>query len=241
MITLIKLLLAHLLGDFVLQPNCWVREKERLKARSPKIYYHVLLHGALSFLFIGQLKFWIWALIITFTHLIIDLSKLYFQKESNKRTWFWIDQLLHILVLIIVSCFWGNQPIGLSVFWSAKNILLYTCILLQTAPAAVFIKVMISAWTPSYNNSIETDSLQNAGKYIGILERLFVFIFIITNHWEGVGFLLAAKSIFRFGDLREARDRKLTEYVMIGTFLSFGIAIATGILFKVIAPYTTVF
>lgn len=241
MITFIKLLLAHLLGDFVLQPNSWVREKERLKTRSPKIYYHVLLHGALSFLFIGQLKFWIWAIAITFTHLIIDLSKLYFQKERDKRTWFWIDQLLHILVLIIVSYFWENQQIDLSAFWNPKNILLYTCILLQTVPAAICIKVLISAWTPSYNNSIETDSLQNAGKYIGILERLFIFIFIIANHWGGVGFLLAAKSIFRFGDLREARDRKLTEYVMIGTFLSFGIAIVTGILFKVITPYVTVF
>ncbi|ANI89418.1 hypothetical protein A9P82_08985 [Arachidicoccus ginsenosidimutans] len=237
MITFIKLLLAHLLGDFMLQPNSWVREKERLKARSPKIYFHVLLHGALSFLFIGKLNFWIWALVITLAHCIIDLAKLYFQKERNKRTWFWLDQLLHIIVLIIVSCFWENKPIDFSGLWSGKSILLYTCILLQTTPAAVFVKMMISAWTPSYNNSIETDSLQNAGKYIGILERLFVFIFIIINHWEGVGFLLAAKSVFRFGDLREARDRKLTEYVMIGTFLSFGIAIVTGILFKAIVPY----
>ncbi|WP_205569580.1 hypothetical protein [Arachidicoccus soli] len=61
------------------------------------------------------------------------------------------------------------------------------------------------------------------------MERLFVFLFVITHHWEGIGFLLAAKSIFRFGDLKEARDRKLTEYVMIGTLLSFGVALITGI------------
>jgi len=237
MITFIKLLPAHLLGDFVLQPNSWVREKERLKAKSPKIYYHVLIHGVLSFLFVGELRFWLWALVIMLSHLLIDLSKLYFQKEKNKRTWFWIDQLLHIIVLLVVSYFWGNKAIDFSNLWSAKNILLYTCILLQATPAAVCIKIMISKWTPAYNNSIETDSLQNAGKYIGILERLFVFIFIVTNHWEGVGFLLAAKSIFRFGDLKEARDRKLTEYVMIGTLLSFGIAVATGIAFNAIIPY----
>jgi hypothetical protein len=44
--------------------------------------------------------------------------------------------------------------------------------------------------------------------------------------------LLAAKSIFRFGDLKEARERKLTEYILIGTLLSFGIAIATGIVVR---------
>jgi hypothetical protein len=41
---------------------------------------------------------------------------------------------------------------------------------------------------------------------------------------------LAAKSIFRFGDLKESKDRKLTEYVLIGTLLSFGIAIAVGMI-----------
>jgi hypothetical protein len=40
---------------------------------------------------------------------------------------------------------------------------------------------------------------------------------------------LAAKSVFRFGDLKESKDRKLTEYILIGTLLSFGIAIASGI------------
>ena len=72
--------------------------------------------------------------------------------------------------------------------------------------------------------------MQNAGNYIGILERLFIFSFIITGHFEAIGFLLAAKSIFRFGDLKEAKDRKLTEYVLIGTLLSFGIALLVGLL-----------
>jgi hypothetical protein len=57
-----------------------------------------------------------------------------------------------------------------------------------------------------------------------------VFTFVLTNHWEAIGFLIAAKSIFRFGDLKDAKDLKLTEYVLIGTLLSFGIAIATGML-----------
>ena len=61
---------------------------------------------------------------------------------------------------------------------------------------------------------------------------LFVFIFVITNHWEAIGFLLAAKSVFRFGDLSSSKDRKLTEYILIGTLLSFGIAIATGIFYR---------
>jgi len=57
---------------------------------------------------------------------------------------------------------------------------------------------------------------------------LFIFLFIVINYWQGIGFLLAAKSIFRFGDLTKSEDRNLTEYILIGTLLSFGIAIATA-------------
>ena len=58
-----------------------------------------------------------------------------------------------------------------------------------------------------------------------MLERLFIFGFIIINFWEGIGFRLAAKSIFRFGDLKESKDIKLTDYILIGTLLGFGLAI----------------
>ena len=74
------------------------------------------------------------------------------------------------------------------------------------------------------------ETLQNAGKWIGILERLMIFGFILLGKWEGIGFLLAAKSVFRFGDLKDARDMKLTEYVLIGTLLSFGMAMLLGAL-----------
>src|SRR5690606_6388851 len=93
---------------------------------------------------------------------------------------------------------------------------------------SILIKNIISIWTPE--NKSKDNWLENAGNYIGILERLFVFSFIITGHFEAFGFLLAAKSIFRFGDLKAAKDRKLTEYVLIGTLLSFGIALLIGLL-----------
>jgi hypothetical protein len=108
---------------------------------------------------------------------------------------------------------------------------LITCIYFLTQPVSLAIAIIISKWTPKTGDSSD-DSLQNAGKYIGYLERLLVFIFITSNHWEAVGFLITAKSVFRFGDLTAARDRKLTEYVLIGTLLSFGIAIIAGLLFQ---------
>jgi uncharacterized membrane protein YidH (DUF202 family) len=94
-------------------------------------------------------------------------------------------------------------------------------------------KTIISKWNIE-NKKDKEDSLEHAGSYIGILERLFVFLFVVLDFWVGIGFLLAAKSIFRFGDLSRAKDRKLTEYVLIGTLVSFGMAMLIGLIFNYI-------
>ena len=70
------------------------------------------------------------------------------------------------------------------------------------------------------------NELPNAGKLIGILERLLTLTFILIQQYEAVGFLIAAKSILRYRD----DDTLKTEYVLIGTMLSFGMAVVIGIL-----------
>ncbi len=49
---------------------------------------------------------------------------------------------------------------------------------------------------------------------------------------EGIGFLVAAKSILRFDDIHRDHQRKTTEYVIIGTFLSFGWAMLVAMLMQ---------
>jgi len=229
MILFIKLLLAHLLGDFIWQPNSWVSHKEANKHKSVYLYLHILLHGVLAAVLVGEISFIPYAIFIAVTHGIIDLIKLNFQKSKNKRTWFVVDQIAHLLVLIGVVLLYEKKAIPY--FWKDNEFwILITGILLLTKPTSIFIKTIISIWAPESQNSHQDNSLIAAGNYIGILERLFVFGFILTGHFEAIGFLLAAKSIFRFGDLKEAKDRKLTEYVLIGTLISFGIAILAGLI-----------
>ncbi len=228
MIIFVKLLLAHLIGDFLLQPSSWVVDKEAKKHRSVYLYFHVLLHGLLAWLIVGEFKFGFYALFLAIGHGIIDLIKLQFQTIRTKRFWFVADQMLHIALLVGITLLYykvnfKDYTID-NRFW-----LVGTGIVLLTTPASIIIKNIISIWTPDENGTNESD-LQNAGKYIGILERLFVFFFIVTGHFAAIGFLLAAKSIFRFGDLTQSKDRKLTEYVLIGTLLSFGMATLTGYL-----------
>lgn len=231
MILFVKLLLAHLLGDFLLQPTSWVLDKENKKQGSIYLYIHIVLHFGLAWLLVGERSFGIFAAVLALAHGLIDLMKLHFQKPETKRSWFIADQILHLITIAAIGMAYKGTLID-PAFFDSRFWILLTGVLLLTKPTSIIIRNIISIWTPASKDGDE-NSLVNAGKYIGILERLFVLCFIITGHFEAIGFLLAAKSIFRFGDLMEAKERKLTEYVLIGTLLSFGIALLTGLLVQV--------
>jgi hypothetical protein len=232
MLFFLKFLLAHILGDFVFQSEKWVKDKEEKKVRSTKLYLHIGIHAFLLLLvFLFNLKtYWFGFLLIITSHYAIDLMKLYLQTKKTKRIWFFIDQILHLFMLIIASSIYVDFSLSTLNIITEKNLLLAVFLLLVVFVSAIIIKLIITQWNPEKKKEND-DSLAKAGRYIGILERLFVFTFVITNHWEGIGFLLAAKSVFRFGDLTSSKDRKLTEYILIGTLLSFGFAIFLGVLY----------
>ncbi len=227
MILLFKILLSHLIGDFILQPTSWVVDKERKKVKSKYLYFHFLIHTLLPVILIFKADFIPYAILLGVLHILIDLLKLYSQSKKTKRIWFLIDQFLHVFSIFFIVILYKNVSLEnyslVAQFWP-----ILTAVLFLTIPASITIKNLISIWTPNTNDTKE--DLENAGSYIGILERLFIFLFILIGQFSAIGFLLAAKSIFRFGDLTKSKDRKLTEYVLIGTLLSFGIAIVVGLI-----------
>ncbi|ASK29148.1 hypothetical protein CEY12_03065 [Chryseobacterium sp. T16E-39] len=227
-----KLILAHLLGDFILQPNSWVADKENRKLKSKYLYLHVLIHTVLTFIFLWDIQLWWVAALVGVSHFIIDACKLTFQKIKTKKRWFFIDQVLHVSVILGIAFYF--KEFDFKILENPDFLKVLMAVLFLTTPSSIIIKILLSSWTPvaEAQNNIQTESLTSAGKYIGILERLLVFIFILVNHWEGVGFMVAAKSVFRFSDLAQAKQRKLTEYVLVGTLLSFGMAVLIGILIK---------
>ncbi|WP_339837711.1 DUF3307 domain-containing protein [uncultured Maribacter sp.] len=229
MLIFIKLILGHLIGDFILQPIKWVIHKESHRVTSKYLYFHVLLHFAIYMLLLWDLSLWKIALVISIGHFFIDLLKLYTNSFfKNKSIPFFIDQGLHI-ALIYCCVFYANLYEHTLTLFQNLDWSLITAIVFVTYPAAIIMGKILEGMS----NQIETDhkSLPNAGKYIGIIERLFVLIFIVIGRWEVIGLLIAAKSVFRFNDLKERNNRKLTEYILIGTLVSFGLAILAGLLY----------
>ncbi len=229
MILFIKLLLAHLIGDFMLQPTRWVIHKEANKVKSKYLYFHTLVHFLLVILLLWDIGYWKLALVISVSHFAIDLLKLYASNWIKKNSvLFFIDQAFHIIVLYI--CAYNSNLVEHTIaLFQHVNWALVTAVVFVTYPAAVVMGKLLEGFSDQIQ--IDHKSLPNAGKYIGIIERLFVLLFIIIGRWEVIGLLITAKSVFRFNDLKESNNRKLTEYILIGTLLSFGIAILTGFVF----------
>ena len=223
-----NLLLAHLVGDFLLQSNALCESKERKHQKSAFMYVHALIIALLSWVAIGNYQLWGYAVIIGVTHLMIDIAKSYVKTQT--LVWFVGDQILHIFVLLIVTYLIGN---GWEQFtWIPQKYALIlpaflSAVIICTKPANIFIKMILTRYEIDLPKAKDKE-LKNAGALIGNLERLLSLVLIIAGQFGAVGFIITAKSILRFRDYERAK----TEYVLAGTLLSFGIAIICGCIIK---------
>lgn len=242
MFLLIKWLCAHLIGDFALQTTGFVQHKRRHKAASPFLYIHSITHGVLIYVFTGWWQQWTIPVIIAVSHFLIDWWKVY--QKNNARN-FLIDQALHLMVILVlwiqVSAGWGSVLPFLTAILENKTV--WTILLGYAAviwPVSFVLGFTTKRWRDQVTDARLTNgrtSLSEAGKWIGIFERILVLTFIVTDHYEGIGFLIAAKSILRFNDLKDNDNRRETEYILIGTLMSFTASIFIGLVVKLLLQY----
>jgi len=76
LIWLVKLLLAHLLSDFLFQGSSWIAERNANKGKSKFLYLHIGITALTVLLMIGY-EYWVVLLIVTIAHYCIDLGKAY--------------------------------------------------------------------------------------------------------------------------------------------------------------------
>jgi hypothetical protein len=222
-ILFIGLLTAHLIGDFVLQTRYDVMNKHHL----PVLFKHALSIALLSWLFSGSLELW-WILPwIGITHALTDYVKaVYGDSMGEPFIMFLLDQVVHVAV-ITFTAFLAPMVSVYESLW----MLLYGSLFIQamyiTAGIVLAVRVggiVIGVWIAPMMNMIPEESrepLERSGSIIGQLERLLIFFFVFTGLYSGVGFLLAAKALFRMGTMMDAGRRYEAEYVIIGTLISF--------------------
>ncbi|MFT4937413.1 MAG: hypothetical protein ACI88A_000428 [Paraglaciecola sp.] len=239
---LLFLILGHLICDFYLQPKTWVDNRNTLHHKSLQLAYHAVIHGLVTtsiLLFLtdhAPLISFSLGIFVLLTHYIVDLTKSYC---PNTVIFLVLDQIAHLIILLVV---WFLLTGGFSEYkelltldkLQTKHVAILIAYLLVLKPTSIIITMTLKPWSEGIRggNEANPESLDTgdfAGQRIGYLERILILTFIILNQFSAIGFLLAAKSIFRFGDLTKDEDKKLTEYVMLGTLTSFTITIIIGL------------
>lgn len=230
---LLQLLLAHVLTDFVFQNTKMVKHKRNYKGKSWYLYAHSILAGVLSYVFLQDWGQVLVPIIIIVTHFFIDLWKLNQSKDNLK--YFIIDQILHLLIITItwlylIDGFSSILPAVSMFFSSTMALAILIGYLIVIFPVGFIIGKATERWQYEVAKEGAQNSLKKAGRYIGIFERILVLTFILINNFAAIGFLIGAKSILRFSDTKGAR--KQTEYVLIGTLMSFAICIVIGLVIR---------
>jgi hypothetical protein len=225
---LILQFIAHLLADFIFQSEKSVNEKNKYGLKSKTLLYHSLTVFSLAYFFSFQWNFLIAALIIALFHYLIDGAKsILVRRKMLTDSIFFIDQSFHFLIIftvVILFCWFYQFKPFLYYSFNSKILLIAAAYLFCGKPANIFIKEIFKTYKIIPKEGIE--EIPNAGKLIGNLERFLVLTLVLNSQFEAVGFIIAAKSILRFKESEGAK----AEYVLVGTLLSFGIAVVIGIL-----------
>ncbi|WP_242998983.1 hypothetical protein [Blautia producta] len=149
-----------------------------------------------------------------------------------------IDQVLHLIVIVIITYFVGDGDIRslyrvniqeiFRVFQISESaVLIWTVkLLLIHKPTNILISSILDLYKPS-GKSKPTGNDKNAGRFIGTLERVIMTIFISINQYSAVGLVLTAKSIARYDKISKEQD--FAEYYLMGTLLSTICAVCISI------------
>lgn len=239
---LARLIVAHLLADFIFQTKKMVENKEWF---SKAMLQHI---GIVFILTIAFTANWKIALLLTLLHYATDGLKISLKKTKKiKETYLYLaDQGVHFMTIVLV---WAmNQNVFAEVLQTLQlpfvqynwSVILMGY-LLVTTPLGYMIglatqKIQTQIPLEETINPEQTETRAKAkpqsdrnGLWIGIFERIIILTFVLLSQYEAIGFLITGKSIIRFSAKNEGIR---SEYVLLGTMASYGVTILLGVVLK---------
>ena len=239
----LTVLLAHLLGDFPLQSSSMVRARHqgiRAYVEHGAVHLLVLLLCVAAFIgleLLTSLWFWVAVCLYVALHLGIDRAKqglVRRAKLADSASVFLLDQAVHVGTIVALAWFlirpsWEILKSQFS--WSpasGERVLEAGIVYVGVIFAGGYlIRYLTRNLTAGIERPGETaEQVENAGMYIGWLERFLVVTAILVQSPSMVGLILTGKSIARFPELKE----RFAEYFLIGTLLSIGLAVVGGLI-----------
>jgi hypothetical protein len=247
---------AHVIGDYLLQNETVAANKHRL----PVLTVHALGAGAAAYIACGLWRLWWIFALTALSHGLLDWTKLRttrprlrsFLLDQSAHLAVAACLALAAVVAADSTTIWP-QLSDVGRHYLLRSLVLAAGLLMAGKVGGIVIGLWVYphlVWmkrrtrrigrrntgsgetTASRPPMTEDDGrgLPQAGRIIGQMERLLIFMMVFSGEPGGIGFLVAAKSIFRFGELKDPSNRMEAEYILIGTLISFvyGIAVAYG-------------
>ena len=246
------LLFAHVIGDFYIQ----TQSQAKRKAQSMKwVWLHCLFYWLVVLLLscvVLSGPTLLFGTAAALAHTLIDVLKYLYTVRFRKkpmtikaeRNVFFADQALHLLCIILIAYFFVSWQNTLQVVTCARNFQeisgLSARVLLKWAfaltviakPLNLAISFLLAPYKPEEKKD-ETPEIKaadkNAGRFIGILERTIIIVFISLGQYAAIGLVLTAKSIARYDKI--SKDPAFAEYYLLGTLLSTLAAVGISFVF----------
>lgn len=240
MILLLKLVVAHLLGDFPLQRAGWATRK-----REPAVMArHLAIHAMLLAVVVGTTgsspRLWLSAIGLVAAHGAID----WFLGGEGEKTpmRLAVDQALHGLSIAV--CFTIMSPTE-AWYWTLR----LSEHLSQSTPWTLAAGLLLAVWVGRYligswidrvarqpggQTELLDQGLKDAGARIGMLERGLIFLALVARMEALAGFVIGVKALLRLPEATHSERRALAEYFLLGTLASVAWAVLIALLTRTV-------
>lgn len=243
---ILAMLLAHLVGDYILQWDDLSRWKsERLSG--------VLVHGliilgvTLLFSYPFDPAWWPWAVFIAVTHTLIDAVELPIRRrltgqESGKEALFLFlaDQTAHLTIIalaLIGSGYLVVPAFGENLAAAPKDYPLLTFLVAYaflTMPAWILIKFFVY---PFMNGTAPDFSRTFGGKYFSMLERGAIATLIIFGQFILIPLVAIPRLVFQWSQAsrgqtnrhQPGRERRMVHAAELIASVALAVAIGLGL------------
>ena len=231
---LLKLITAHLAGDYLAQPSRIANEKHRPPVLLLHIGLHALLLALVGLTEPASLGLWGALGLVVVAHGAIYAWTSRLAPRDLKLLA--LDQTLHLVsILAAVAIARPAEAaalgLGVSAIGSRRETWIVVAGALAAGPAGA---TAIGRWLKplreslSHESGVQRTGLERAGVWIGLIERLVVYAAVLGRVETLIGFVIAVKAVLRLPEARERWSRELAEYYLVGSLASLAWALLTA-------------
>lgn len=189
----LRLLLGHVVGDFVLQPYWLVVAKRR---GWPGLFIHVGVVTLVTAILVWKAipTWWAWIIVLYLGHLFIDQFRTFVFTDNSKGKGLLLlilDQIAHIILIALIAwaatgwTFSDLQSILLSDSAATQYRMIVYLIGIATMIGVVPVleaEITVAAWAAQGHETDKTVAIESIDRILGSLERIAAMILILTNY-----------------------------------------------------------